>query len=147
MNIFEWENRYAIGVTQIDEHHRHLVDLLNRTYEDFIAYTPSEQLNVLLDELIDYATYHFSAEEQLMQEKGYPGLEVQKKEHGEFTGRVVEMYADYRNGRKVLFLEILTFLRHWLGTHILVSDAALGRFLTAEATNRSSDTRRENASA
>lgn len=145
MAIFEWDDHYEIGVPLIDEHHQHLVDLLNKTYKDFINYASPDDLNVLFDELIDYATYHFAAEEQLMQEKGYPGVKIHKGEHAEFARRVVEMYADYQSGRKVRFLEILSFLRNWLETHILQSDAALGSFLTSEIMSTPSAPRRTNA--
>lgn len=130
MNIFEWEDRYAVGVAQIDEHHRHLVDLLNKAYHDFVHHASHRENAVILDELIDYATYHFTAEEQRMQDNNYPQMAAHKQEHEEFIRRVKEMHADLQQ-RKVFFLEILQFLKGWLANHILRTDVELGRFLTA----------------
>ncbi len=135
MPIFTWENRYSIDVEQIDEHHRHLVALLNKAYDNFLQFSPHGELNKLLHELIDYATYHFSAEEQRMQENNYPQAATHKREHAEFIRRVGEMHADFQS-RKVYFLEILGFLYEWLTSHILQTDAELGRFLNAAATRR-----------
>lgn len=131
MDIFVWEDRYAVGVTQIDEHHRHLVDLLNTTYHDFLNHVPVAELSGVFNELIDYATYHFSFEEQRMEESKYPQTASHKRQHEEFSRRVVEMYRDYQQ-RKMYFLEILGFLQNWLANHILQSDAELGRFLIGQ---------------
>jgi hemerythrin len=129
MAIFQWQERFFIGVPQIDKHHLHLVDLLNSTYRDFLRNAPPEILAELFEELIDYATYHFSAEEQLMLESGFPGREKHQEKHTEFANHLTEMHENYLHKQKPFFLEILTFLQNWLETHILGSDGELGRFL------------------
>jgi hemerythrin len=128
MKIFSWEDRFFTGITQIDEHHLHLVSLLNTAYQDFLNQAAPKRLNQLFYELIDYATYHFSAEEQLMAQQAYPAMAKHMEEHQRFAERVVEMHRDYLDNRPI-FLEILTFLKTWLESHILHSDGALGRFL------------------
>jgi len=128
MKIFSWEDRFFTGIAQIDEHHLHLVALLNTAYQNFLNQAAPEKLNQLFYELIDYATYHFSAEEQLMAQHGYPAMTKHQEEHHHFAERVVEMHSDYLKNRPI-FLEILTFLKTWLESHILQSDGALGRFL------------------
>ncbi len=129
MAFFEWQERYFIGEAQIDKHHLHFVDLLNSTYRDFLRNDPPEILTKLFEELIDYATYHFSCEEQIMVERGFPGVDQHKQEHGKFIKQVTEMHLNYLQKRKPFFLEILTFLQNWLETHIVQSDGDLGRFL------------------
>ena len=106
--------------------------MLNATYDAFVNKDPAERLNSLFDELIDYATYHFSTEEELMQKIRYPDLEKHKKDHGVFSGKVVEIQKDYQAGRKGVSLEILTFLQGWLSVHILQTDREIGRFLASE---------------
>ena len=128
MNIFSWKDCFFTGITQIDEHHLHLIALLNGAYQNFLNQAAPEKLNQLFYELIDYATYHFSAEEQLMAQQAYPAMAKHMEEHRHFTERVVQMHRDYLNNRPI-FLEILTFLKTWLESHILQSDGALGRFL------------------
>lgn len=132
MVIFKWEDRFLTGAPQIDEHHLHLVKLLNNTYADFISHTSTDRLNTLFYELIDYATYHFSAEEQLMQENGYPETTTHKLEHALFCKEVAEIHANFLKRQQPLFLEVLVFLQNWLTSHILQSDAALGRFLASK---------------
>ncbi len=66
MPIIEWNEQFVLGVPEFDEHHQHLVMLLNKTYDDFINGASKETLSLILDELIDYATYHFAAEEHWM---------------------------------------------------------------------------------
>lgn len=131
MPLFIWEDRYSVGVTEIDEHHRHLVSLLNKTYQDFLHHASPHELSMLFHELIDYATYHFSFEEGKMRATQYPEMTAHKGEHDEFIRRVVEMHTRYQHREKILFLEILSFLQNWLSHHILEVDAELGRFLTA----------------
>jgi hemerythrin len=129
MAIFEWQDRYLIGVEQIDEHHKHLIELLNKTHRDFLCQAPPAILAGLFEELIDYATYHFSAEEEVMLESGFPNIDRHKQEHDQFARDVVTMHSNYLEKQKPFFLEILTFLYDWLKSHIPQSDNELGRFL------------------
>lgn len=136
MAIFTWEDRFLTRVLQIDQHHLHLVRLLNNLHEDFINHASIDRLNALFFELIDYATYHFSAEEQLMEEHGYPGITTHKLEHALFAKEVAEIHANHLKRQQPLFLEILVFLQNWLTSHILKSDVVLGRFLASKSLRR-----------
>lgn len=129
MAVFEWHDRLLTGNTQIDDHHRHLVGLLNATYRDFLRHAPPDLLSELFEELIDYATYHFAAEEQLMAESGYPRIEEHKQAHASFVKQINEMHAGFLEKQHPFFLEILAFLQNWLESHIVQTDGELGRFL------------------
>ncbi|MDR3580599.1 MAG: bacteriohemerythrin [Oryzomonas sp.] len=128
MSIFVWDKSFELGIEQFDEHHRHLVGLLNKTYDDFTAGISQESLGSTLDELIDYATYHFAAEEHWMKKHRYPDLQQHQGEHERFSRRVVEIQKDYHGRKAKLSLEVLSFLKDWLSFHILKTDAAYGKF-------------------
>lgn len=132
MAIVQWNSNYLLGIQQIDEHHRHLFDLLNKTYDMFIAGESKQRLSHLLDELIDYATYHFSAEEVLMKNNNYPLYEQHHELHQNFCQRVLEIQGDYTKGRTDLSLEVLSFLKNWITDHILVKDADYGHFIASK---------------
>jgi hemerythrin len=61
--LFTWNDSYLLGVKEFDEHHQHLVDLLNMSFDAFENNTHPTKLEPIIEELIDYATYHFAAEE------------------------------------------------------------------------------------
>lgn len=128
MSLFFWNNRYEIGIPQIDEHHRHILHLLNMLYDMFITSADTETAGNLLDELIDYTIYHFYTEERWMHDHGYPKSQLHMLEHDEFSRHINLFYDDFCKGKAFLSVEILTFLHTWLATHIIEQDAELGRF-------------------
>jgi hemerythrin len=134
MPIINWDSRFSIHMAEIDAHHQHLFVLFNRLYDDFVGKASAQTLNALFDELIDYATYHFSVEERWMHDQGFPELEMHRKEHDLFSKRVLEMQQDYTSGRRNLTLEILSFLHNWLASHIQLSDVEFGAFYIAKNT-------------
>ena len=71
MPIVEWNDSFLVGVEPFDEHHKHLVDLLNRSYNELEHDAPLESYGELLDELSDYVSYHFVREELWMMESSY----------------------------------------------------------------------------
>lgn len=128
MPFMEWSEKYELGITKFDDDHKQLVNLLNRTYRSFTDGAKQDEIMMVLDELCDYATYHFSAEEHWMRVNKYPGLPDHIEEHEKFCNRVTEIQKDIHKGRESLSLEVLTFLMNWLTNHILVSDAVYGVF-------------------
>lgn len=129
MSVIPWSPRYAIGIKQIDEQHEHLFFLLNRLYYDFINGTSGQTLDSLIDELIDYATYHFATEEYRMKQARYPKLEEHKGSHAIFSLRIGEIAKSHCGGGRHISLELLSFLHNWLSTHILDVDTDFGRFI------------------
>lgn len=128
MPFMEWLDVYELGVTGFDEHHKHLVYLLNMTYDGVMRGAAHDELGAVLDELIDYATYHFAAEEHWMKVHEYPGLSEHSEEHERFCKRVVEVQNDFHNGKNNLGIEVVQFLNTWLTSHILKTDAEYARF-------------------
>jgi hemerythrin len=121
--ILEWQENFNIGTGQFDVHHKHLVVLFNTTYDNFVSGLPSEDLGLILEALIDYAIYHFNAEERWMIGNGYAQSEEHGKMHNYFKMRVIEIQKDFLHGRNDASLETLTLLAGWLSNHILVADA------------------------
>jgi hemerythrin len=123
MPFVQWGAEFVTGIQQFDEHHQHLVELLNKTYDDFICGAPDENLGVILNELVEYARYHFTAEEAWMQEHSYLKQQEHKNEHEKFSRSIVNFQNAFQSGNVNITLEVLTFLKRWLHNHILESDA------------------------
>lgn len=53
MSAIKWKPAYEIGIPELDQQHRHLVEIINRLYEVFCARDTGAILFTLMDELID----------------------------------------------------------------------------------------------
>jgi hemerythrin len=124
----KWYKSYELGITVIDDHHKHLLNLLNQVFEDFTSGASQESLCIVLDQLIEYTKYHFAAEEDLMLLHEYHGLKKHLEEHEIFTNRVEEIQKKFHSEKTNLFPEVLQFLQNWFSHHILKTDAEYGRF-------------------
>jgi hemerythrin len=135
MELFvEWEDKYSVGVEKIDNQHKRLIDIINRLY-----YSRGNKTHAVLgetiQELIDYTKTHFTDEEQLMRENGYPDYEAHKKKHESFIEKVKEFKNEYQKVDDDLLedyslvTEILLFLKTWLCDHILVVDKEYSPYL------------------
>jgi hemerythrin len=128
VSFIPWDSSFESGIHEFDEHHKHLVNLLNITYDGFTGEADHTDLAAVLDELVDYATYHFIAEEHWMEVHNYPRLPQHREEHFNFTCRILELQKEYHASMSNLSLDVLLFLQDWLITHILKSDADYGLF-------------------
>jgi hemerythrin-like metal-binding protein len=76
MEPVQWSERFSVGVRELDEQHQQLIKLLNRLIAtQGTINTHSETISDVLMAIPRYAQVHFKAEERLMEEYGYPGLE------------------------------------------------------------------------
>ena len=128
MPLMEWYRSYELGIKVIDDHHKHLLNLLNKVFDDLKNGESQGVLCSVLDQLVDYAKYHFATEEHWMHVHNYPGLAKHREEHEIFTIRVVAIQKKLHSEPSNLFPEVLQFLQNWFTHHILKTDAEYGRF-------------------
>jgi hemerythrin-like metal-binding protein len=132
MNCIEWEERFEIGVKDLDQHHMHLLDLLNRAYSTCMLNDPIDNLKSIIQELAEYTTYHFSAEELVMEENQYPGLCEQKKEHEIFIQKLAGLIQNIEKNEAYTAIELVgltEFLTQWIRDHIINLDTRFGMYL------------------
>jgi hemerythrin len=129
--IIHWNSSFLIGINDIDQHHHHLVTLLNKIYDEHKAGIPFTHLQSIIIELTDYAKYHFSYEEELMIAAAFSGFAAHKEEHDVFCARIIEFQKDFKLGIDVS-IEIISFLNNWISFHILKTDVKLGDFIVGD---------------
>jgi hemerythrin len=131
VELLEWNDQYILGFTLLDEHHQHLVNLLNSSYEA-VKLNNIFTVRAILDELTEYTAYHFAAEEKYMLESGYPGMEAHIREHVYFSTQVKDFIGRVNVEEPLHKVTIVTFLREWLLNHILKVDREFVGFLAAK---------------
>ena len=132
MNQIEWDNSLSVNVDLIDEQHKMLIQKLADLSDALRRGLEYNKIMQTLEFMIDYTDFHFSAEEKVMEENDYPGLEEQKKQHEVFRTTLNNIVEDYKEEGTTTAIarEINVFLLNWLIKHIKGSDAKLGEFLT-----------------
>lgn len=129
MALITWSEKYSVKNSMIDEQHKKLIGILNDLHDGMMAGNSNEILEEILQRLIEYTRFHFSAEEELMGKYGYPDKPVHKAKHIELTHSVGAFYQEMKAGKKFLNIELATFLKDWLNNHILETDVKFGQFL------------------
>lgn len=122
MSTMGCDDSSLFGAQQIDQTHRHLMELLNELC-DVIRTGSLEPYQTKLDELIEYAIYHFICEEYWMNKNLYPGHWDHKKEHEVFFHKIAEISKTLGEGNILLTLDKISFLTNWLTEHKFDSDA------------------------
>jgi len=123
--LIVWSNSYSVKVSQMDQEHQRLIDIINNLYVAMRSGRSTEAIGSILDELVAYTKTHFSHEEQLMQQANYEGLAEQKRSHEALVAQLNEILVKYHNGT-ALGQEIMNFLKNWLINHIQGLDKKYG---------------------
>ena len=123
MALMDWSDRLSVGVAELDNDHKKLVEMLNDLYESIKAGRGKEKVGSTLDKLITYTCVHFAHEEKFFAQTKYAATAEHKKEHADLTAQVLAVQKKYKEGAtSVISLEIMNFLKNWLLTHIQGSD-------------------------
>ena len=122
MGFIEIRPEMITGNKDIDAHHRHLVELFNTFLGAFRMQKHKDQLGSLLEQLVDFATYHFHAEELWV--SGCAGALSGTRNLYQKAVRYPEGFC---SGKKGVSLEVLQFLSRWLKSHIYGSDMKVAR--------------------
>jgi hemerythrin len=129
MSHVMWDDKYLIGIEQFDDHHKHLVKLLNDTYDMYLPGRQAEgKVGHMLQSLAEYARYHFDMEENWMFDHGYPEMKEHISDHQEFIAKVAGFQKSLEQGTQGLPVDIISFLRVWLLAHISSIDSKCGAF-------------------
>lgn len=129
MALFAWDEKYAVGIGEIDLQHKCLVQMINDLHAALLAERGQQALTEIVGRMVDYTAYHFSTEESLLKNNGYALYGAHKHEHEAFAAKAQELKQRVDNKRFVLSLEVIHFLRDWLSQHILVNDKKYAPFL------------------
>ena len=130
--MLSWTPEYSVNVGPLDDQHRMLFRLIDSLGEN-IDENKIERLDLTIDELANYALYHFISEERLLASFNYPDLEEHKAEHQSFAAQVKEFRCKLAGDKKELSSEIYLFLLNWLKRHIQETDKKYGPFLNEKS--------------
>lgn len=132
MPVMPWSNMLSVGVRDIDDQHRVLVDILNRLGDVVMGEVTEWDEKAVLADLLQYTAKHFGFEEGLMRDNGYPEMEDHLRQHRELIAQLKAMIERFNGGDQPDAEELLVFVREWLTTHILSTDRALAQSLNAQ---------------
>lgn len=72
MESFHWDTHFETGLTEVDKQHHVLVDLINH-FGELLSQLEGVSFNdieLVFNELAEYAQYHFKEEEEMMLHAG-----------------------------------------------------------------------------
>lgn len=129
MSLLAWNDMFSVGILEIDNQHKQLIEITNRLNEAMISDLDRQALSGILDDLLAYTRTHFAYEERLMDLHRYGDREQHLAEHRKLVQIVVDFQSKFAQGEVDLTGELMALLRDWLSRHILNSDRALGKAL------------------
>ncbi|HOD11956.1 MAG TPA: bacteriohemerythrin [Candidatus Omnitrophota bacterium] len=128
MSTFLWEPSFEVNIKIIDEQHKKLVETVNILYDSIVSGESSKVLFTIFERMVEYVTFHFETEEELMVRLSFPGFQEHKHEHEECTKKVLEFKHKFENGEKTISIELISFLVDWIHHHLLCVDMKYAAF-------------------
>ena len=122
MEFIEWQPSMSVGVENFDNEHKQLIGFLNSLNHALTVHSTQKTMEDILNRLVKYTVIHFNHEEEYMKLYDYPDYASHKKEHEELKSQVQEFSRRLAEGKSSFSLELMTFLKDWLTTHILGTD-------------------------
>lgn len=121
---FLWNKDLETGHELLDAQHRQLIQAINDLLDACGTGKPRAELDKALAFLNSYAAKHFSDEEKMQLQYGYPDYQNHKKMHEQYRVVVRDLTDQLRaNGPSInLVGKVNNSIGNWLITHIKTHD-------------------------
>ncbi len=142
IDIFPWNNNFNTGVDTIDKQHQKLVNLLNKVASAAIMKSSYGESEPFIQELFEYAAYHFETEDKYWQDtlSDSKYVEQHKETHHWFVVRVNELKNNINTLTEEEWIEdLLSFLASWLASHILENDKFMALMVEAVRSGKTTE--------
>ncbi|MCU8094115.1 GGDEF domain-containing protein [Shewanella sp. SM20] len=134
MNTFRWGENFITGLSEVDRQHYRLVEIINN-----LGKLQSENLmdigyvDIIYNQLVDYAMLHFQEEEELMKNVKLDSRHVEHHidMHNGFLNDISLMYSYISKENIEQIKNMLKFLINWLAYHILGQDKDMAKQIQA----------------
>ena len=126
MPLMEWNETMSVGVAELDDQHKTLIELINEAYDAMQAHDEAKAKGLIV-KMGEYAAEHFAAEEGYLKDCNYPKLEAHKFLHVKFANEVEKFQKQPFGGANLS--QIFVFLSRWLTNHIMQEDMQYASFM------------------
>jgi hemerythrin len=130
--LITWTDALSVNIKAIDDQHKKLITLINDLHSAMGSGKGKEAIGTVLDGLVEYTKTHFAYEEALMQKHNYVGYLGHKSQHDELTKQVLDLQSRYKEGKTLVTVEVMNFLKDWLSNHIQNTDKKYTSFLNSK---------------
>jgi len=130
--LLEFDNSLITGNKTIDTQHKELIDRIRSLVSSCEEGCGKIKAVQMLDYLDEYTNFHFSAEEKLQEDAGYPELDKHKQKHEEFKQTIKELYEllEESEGPTDQFVEqVQKNVVEWLFHHIKSFDRSVAEYI------------------
>jgi len=117
---------HRTGIETIDDQHHTIASMLNRLNFSLKNNDSRDNVELQLNELVSFTIFHFTNEERLMAEHGYPDALGHGASHQHLINEVGYLKQRLEQGGELLLLQ---WLKDWFLAHVTSSDMALGEYL------------------
>ena len=128
MTLIKWQQKFVIGIPDVDHEHRSMIDLINTLHADLSKSAPREEISEFLAEIDTRISAHFALEETVMRDLNYDGYDDHKVDHERLLDDIREIMDNYENDAYFDYEETLSrHLKAWFLNHFATHDARLHR--------------------
>ena len=131
MVLIEWSDDFSVGVVDIDQEHKGLIDLINELYANLQQGASAEEIADFFGEIYANISAHFALEEKLMRESGYKEYAAHKKEHEQLLDEIRDLMDEYEQNSAINESVLSARLQSWFGEHFKTMDSRLHKALHA----------------
>lgn len=133
MSGLKWSSELSVGVKDIDDQHKHLINIANKLLEAVSDNAGRIAVDRIITHLREYTVTHFNSEEQLMQDYHYPKHGAHATAHNQLKMDVQRFQRALYEKQDVTHAEVMTFLKSWLLDHLLNEDRDFARFIKEQS--------------
>lgn len=119
--FIKWTDEYSVGLNEIDNQHKKLLDIINKLYAAFVNKDEESILEEILNDMAEYTDYHFKVEERYFMQFNYPDMNEHLKKHKIYIDKIKGFKEDFEKNKKITY-SVMNFLRNWIVEHIQGAD-------------------------
>lgn len=129
MTIMEWNAKLDIGVEDMNDQHKVLLDIMNKLHDAHLKNEPFSIQHGLMKDLATATIDHFQKEEKLMESIHFEKLSVHKVIHKDLLTKY-SIHMDESEKTQNIDEEFFKFLKFWLSAHIMSIDTQYAKLCT-----------------
>ncbi len=120
----EWKKNFETGNKEIDLQHHYFIELINRIHKELNQTVDKTHQERLIKELLKYADFHFTSEENIAFSLHCHELQQHINRHTELLEETKHHAMELRNGDMTTD-QFIEYLYSWFAGHTIYEDKKL----------------------